>query len=62
MNVVQELIDTLRSRRLSVGDTPDQAEKYINGYLRGLLETICTHNQVLRDSVAWHIKFNQNLQ
>ena len=55
MNIVEELIQVLKTKRLERGDSPQQAEIYALNYMRGFLETSCLMNPQLGKDVAWHV-------
>ncbi len=62
MNIVEELIGTLKEHKLHKGYTPEQADKFISGYLIGFLESYCLNDTEFAKVVAWHVKHVQDLQ
>lgn len=61
MNIVEEMIQVLKTKRLDRGDSPEQAETYALNYMRGFLETSCLMNPQLSSDVAWHVRYIRDL-
>lgn len=61
MNIVEEMIQVLKTKRLDRGDSPEQAETYALNYMRGFLETSCLMNPQLSKDVAWHVRYIRDL-
>lgn len=57
MNVVEELIQAVKTKRLERGDSPEQAEIYALNYMRGFLETACLMDPQMSRDVAWHVNY-----
>ena len=55
MNIVEELIQVLKTKRMDCGDSLLEAEIYALNYMRGFLEISCLMNPQLGKDVAWHV-------